>query len=127
MDLQDNTKFEPGRPLFVLLHKDRTHIQSLPNGEPDWSYNKADMELRQKILQKDFHNNNYEVVTADIALTHIANRQAELIIMWTPVINAIRKEPNLAYKRNLYTRFAKRTKLPHPVEADGLLKKELRW
>lgn len=127
MDLSAVTKHTPGRTVWVLIHKDHTHVQSLPGGEPDWSYEKADMELREKILEKDFNNKNYYIIDAASAILLIANKQAELVKAWTPTINLIRKARQLQERRVIYQRFRKRTSLPHPIEADGLLKSLLRW
>lgn len=129
MNLQNiiDTTADPKRPFYVLLHKDQSHLMSLPGGEPDWSFNYADMELRKKILQKDFKDNNYTIVTGREAAIRISNKQAELVRAWSPTINLIRKAPTLGDRRAIYKRFYLSHKLPHPIEADGMLKRLLAW
>lgn len=119
------TKFEPGRPVWVLMHKDKSHFHCLPDGNIDWSYNKADMELRERILIKDFGNTNYGVVELSWALPLFCNHQAELVTLWTPAINNIRKARSLKERFGIYQNFIKRHKQPHPLEADALLKRLL--
>lgn len=121
----DPTKFEPGRPVWVLMHKDKTHFHCLPTGEVDWSYNKADMELREQILIKDFNNRNYGAIELSFAWPLFCNHQAELVKLWTPTINLIRKAKTVPERQAIYARFYKRHKVAHPLEADALLKRLL--
>lgn len=121
----DPSKFEPGRPVWVLMHKDTTHFHCLPTGEVDWSYNKSDMELREKILKKDFNNHNYGAIELSWAWPLFCNHQAELVKLWTPTINLIRRGRQLEERRAIYERFFKRHHAAHPLEADALLKRLL--
>lgn len=121
----DLTKFEPGRPVYVLMHKDKTHLHCLPNGEVDWDYSKARMDLVEQILTKEFNNPNYISIELSVAWPHICNHQAELVTLWTPTINAIRKAKTLKARFELYQSFRQKTKTAHPLEADALLKRLL--
>jgi hypothetical protein len=118
-------KFEPHRPVYVLLHISKTHVYCLPNGEADWAYSKADMHLREQILQKDFSIRDYFTVPLSTALVEIANVQAELETAWRPVIADIRRTKSLSDRFNLYKRALARYKA-HPLSADALLKRLLR-
>jgi hypothetical protein len=122
--LHGTPQLEPGRSVFVLLHKDETHVASLPNGEADWSYNRADMQLREQILNKDFGNQNYGVVTLTEALTRISNKQGELMKQWTPALNAIKRTRKLEDAWELYAK-ARKALGAHPLEADPWLRKKL--
>ena len=119
-----NAKFEPGRMVYVLLSTDRTHVYALPNGEPDWSYNKADMDLRQQILEKDLKNFKYKTCELPTALVHIANHQAELERLWTPILTELRKKRKLEDRFNIYRAAIKKTKA-HPISMDSTLKRLL--
>lgn len=126
LHLTDSTKLEPGRTVYVLLHKDKTHVASLPDGTADWSYNEPDMELRRKILVKDFNNLNYTTVTMGFALIEIANRQAELGILWGPVIIEMKKpRRSLEERFGLYKNAQSRLGA-HPIDQDSLLRKLLK-
>ena len=118
------TQLDPTRPVYVLIHKDRSHLYSKEKHEPLWSYETQPIELVRKILVKDFHNRNYSLTTLKEALPIIANRQAELVIEWTPAINKIRSTRSLEERFNLYKR-AKQKIGPHPIEADSILKRLL--
>jgi hypothetical protein len=125
MKLHGSPTLEPGRPVYVLMHKDQTHVASLPDGTADWSYNKSDMELRLKILTLDFSNNNYVLCTALQATTLISNKQAELEDLWEPVLKEIRKTPKLRPAWELYAKALKKLG-PHPLRFDAYLKQKLR-
>jgi len=118
-------KFEPGRPVYVLLHKDHTHFHCLPTGEMDWDYDRSVMELREKILEQDFGNKKYGVMTLADALPLFSNRQAEIAVLWKPVIQLIQREKDMMQRRAIYERFYKSKKVAHPIEADELLKQLL--
>lgn len=131
MDLQSlnptNPTFEPGRPVYVLLHSDESHIYSNPDGGPSWSYERQQMELIRTILRKDFKNNDYHIVTLAVAWPRICNKQAELEEVWAKAIDKIRRIKGLADRRNYYRNFFHRHKLPHPISADAELKKLLSY
>jgi len=123
----DHSKFEPGRPVYVLLHKDHTHFHCLPHGEVDWDYDKKVMDLREQILRKDFDNFDYNCIDLATAWPIFCNRQADLVKLWTPTINLIRKSRSIMERRAIYQRFFDRRKAAHPLEADALLKRLLRF
>lgn len=127
MNQLDLTKFEPGRPVYVLFHKDQTHFHCLPHGEVDWDYDKAVMDLREQILRKDFGNFNYHCMELSVAWPLFCNTQAEIVKYWTPTINLIRKERDVMQRRAIYERFFNRKKVAHPLEADALLKRLLHF
>ena len=114
-------RFEPGRPVYVLMSHDKTHVYCLPNGEADWSYNRADMELRVKILNKDFSDFNYSVLPLSQAIIHITNHQAELEKAWTPIISQIKRARRLKDRWNVYHSALKRYGA-HPISQDALLR-----
>jgi hypothetical protein len=82
------------------------------------------MELRRKILVKDFGNNRYTVVTLVEALTRIANKQAELEEAWKPAIKLIKEKRKLHEAWSVYTMAAKKLG-PHPLRFDAYLKRKL--
>lgn len=120
-------KFDPTQTVWVLIHKDHTHFHSLPNGEINWDYNKANMDLVDKILEKDFGNRNYIVMKLADAFPLFCNVQAELVKLWTPTINLIRKERDFHQRRAIYERFYNSKRVAHPIEADALLKRLLKY
>lgn len=124
MRLNGSPQLEPGRAVFVLLHKDKTHVASLPDGTADWDYDPAVMKLRQKILEKDFGNRNYTVISLKAALVLIANKQAELEKLWSPVIKEIQRAKTLEDAWNIYVK-AERRAGPHPMGYDAYLRKKL--
>ena len=128
LNLQKKETLDTSRPIYVLLSKDKTHFASLPNGEINWDYSEANMKLVESILQKEFSNHTYILMPLTVAFPLFCNTQAELVLAWTPTINKIRKEMNIQTRRNLYTGFhtSKQPPIPHPLEADALLKKLLR-
>jgi hypothetical protein len=126
LDLDTTKHHNPERPTYILLHKDESHVYSASTGAV-WSHETKDLELVQKILKEDFGVCNYYIIELQEGLVRIGNVQAELVRLWTPTINAIRKERNLEKRRHLYANFMDRHKAPHPLEADALLKKYLKW
>lgn len=125
MKLHGSPKLEPGRPVYVLLHKNQTHVASLPDGTADWDYDKSNMELREQILRKDFNNPAYSVVTLVEALTRVSNKQAELEELWKPALHAIRKKKELTDAWGVYTS-ALRKLGPHPLRFDAYLRRRFR-
>lgn len=115
---------DPTRPIYVLLHKDHSHLYSKSPTEPVWSHEPAQVEITLKILEKDFKTKDYGVVTLAYALPLIANKQALLVEAWTPTINSMRKTKSLEGRFTLYKKAAKKFG-PHPIEADRLLRKLL--
>lgn len=125
LKLHGTPQLEPGRTVYVLLHKDETHVASLPNGEADWSYNRADMQLREQILAKDFHNSSYGVVPLVEALTRISNKQAQLEKLWEKPIKEIVRTRRLEDAWELYAK-AKKALGPHPLRFDQALRRKLK-
>jgi hypothetical protein len=123
MNLHGSPTLEPGRPVYVLLHKDETHVASLPDGSADWDYDRATMELRQKILEKDFNNFSYGVCPLVEALTRISNKQAQLEEEWKPAIILIKKTKKLEEAWGCYVA-AKKKIGPHPLRFDSYLKQK---
>lgn len=111
-----------GIPFYVLLHKDHTHFFSLPDGSLDWSYDQREMELREKILQTDYKNYDYNCILFAVAMPLFCNRQAELMTLWAPVIQEMQKAKTVKGRFRLYKNFRARHKCAHPIEADELLK-----
>jgi hypothetical protein len=127
LKLKEKDKLDTSVPVYVLINKDFCHFHSLPNGEINWDYNRANMELIEKILEKDFGNKSYIVMPLSEAFPLFCNKQAELVKIWTPAINLIRKEPNIDYRRRIYKSTINSNKVPHPLEADALLKRLLKF
>lgn len=123
MKLHGSPQLEPGRPVYVLLHRTETHIASLPDGSADWSYSRSDMELREKILNKDFNNHNYSVTIFVDALTRISNKQAQLEKDWEPAIVLIKKTKKLEEAWGYYVSAHKKLGA-HPLRFDSYLKKK---
>lgn len=129
LPLKQKDTLDTSRPIYVLLHKDHSHFHSLPTGEINWDYSFHNMQLIEKILEKDFGNKSYILMPLSRAFPLFCNLQAELVKAWTPTINLIRKEPNIEYRRRIYSRYhnSKSPPIPHPLEADALLKKLLKF
>lgn len=121
MNLKELSK--DSRTIWVLISHDNTHIMSLPDGSPDWSYDKTSMELRLKIAKKDFKR-SYELVTAQEALIRISNKQAELERLWAKPLATIRDEKSLDLRLTYYKQ-ARHDFGPHPISADNELRKLL--
>lgn len=121
-----NPKFEPGRPVWVLLHKDHSHIYPNPDGGPAWSYQESEIKLIRQILIKDFELHDYSPIELSVAFPLVCNKQAELEKIWSAEIAKIRKIPDLPERRNHYRRFWLRHKVPHPLLFDDELKRLLR-
>lgn len=120
-----NPKFEPGRPVYVLLHEDKSHIYPNPDGGAAWSYNRNDIELIRKIIKEDFGITTYHVLPLSQAWPLLCNTQAELELLWRDTIVKLRKIKNLHERRNHYRNFFLRHKRPHPILHDATLKKLL--
>lgn len=129
MNIQDlnplQPKFEPGRPVYVLLHKDQSHIYPRPDGEAAWSYDQNQMLVTRKILATELHEYNYHVTTLAIAFPLICNRQAELEKLWRHTIETIKRIKTVQDRRIRYRRFFEKHKLPHPLIYDAVLKQLL--
>lgn len=120
-----NPRFEPGRPVYVLLHEDKSHIYSRPDGEPAWSYEKNSLELIRKILKHDFACTSYHVLPLSQAWPLLCNTQAELEKIWSRTIDQIRRAKRPHDRIVIYRTFMQRTNRPHPIAADAELKKLL--
>ena len=129
MNLQDINplapKFEPGRPVYVLLHEDRSHIYPSPDGQPAWSYDESKLKITQAILRKEFGNFDYHVCLLSVAWPLLCNTQAELEKVWQKTITQIRAARKVHDRIVIYRNFMKRTRRPHPISVDGELKQLL--
>jgi hypothetical protein len=124
INLHGKPFIDQSRTVYVLIHKDHTHVASLPDGSADWSYNRADMELREKILSKDFANRAYSTTTLPEAITLICNKQDELEQLWKPALKEIFSATSIQNAFAAYKR-ARRKIGPHPIRFDAQLKKKL--
>jgi hypothetical protein len=107
-----NPKFEPGRPVYVLLHSDHSHIYPSPDGGPAWSYSEDHLKLIQQIIRKDFAITAYHICLLSTAWPLLCNCQGELEQIWKATIARIRK-------------CSLRCNRPHPISLDAELKKLL--
>lgn len=117
------TKLEPGRPVYVLLHKDGSHMYAKEQYEVLWSYEQGPIDLVRKILIKDFNNRSYSLMTLKEALVIVGNTQAKLMTEWKPIIKLLRSTKKLEDRLAIYKRASK--KGPHPLELDSMLRKLL--
>ena len=130
MNLSDlnptSPKFEPGRPVYVLLHEDKSHIYPNPDGGPAWSYDQSHMRLIQKIIQKDFNITAYHITTLSVAWPLLCNCQGELEEIWSRTIKQMREAKRIHDRVTIYRTFMLRVKRPHPINYDAELKKLLK-
>lgn len=117
--------FEPGRPVFVLLHSDKSHIYPNPDGGPAWSYDEAHLRLIQSIIKKDFGITAYHIAPLSIAWPLLCNEQGELEQIWKNTIKQIRTARKVHDRIVIYRLFYLRTKRPHPLIYNDELKKLL--
>lgn len=129
MNLQDINptapKFEPGRPVYVLLHEDKSHIYPNPDGGPAWSYDEAHLKLIQTIIRKDFGITAYHITPLSVAWPLLCNTQGELEQIWKKTITQIRAARRVHDRIVIYRTFMQRTKRPHPLIHDAELVKLL--
>lgn len=117
-----NPTFEPGRPVYVLLHEDKSHIYPNPDGGPAWSYDRKHLELILAIIKKDFGCTAYHILPLADAWPLLCNTQAELERIWSKTIKQIRATPRVRDRVNIYRSFMIRTKRPHPLLFDHELR-----
>ena len=120
-----NPKFEPGRPVYVLLHEDKSHIYPNPDGGPAWSYNESHLKLIQTIIKKDFGITSYHICLLSVAWPLLCNTQGELEEIWKRTINQIRSAKRPHDRVTIYRDFFNRVRRPHPLTHDAELKKLL--
>ena len=125
LNLHGKPTLEPGRPVYVLLHKSETHVASLPDGSANWDYDRSVMELQEKILNKDFNNKDYAITTVVDALTRISNKQAQLEELWKPALKEIRATKRLDEAWGIYVK-AQKALGAHPLRFDAYLKQKLK-
>jgi hypothetical protein len=120
-----NPKFEPGRPVYVLLHSDHSHIYPSPDGGPAWSYSEDHLKLIQQIIRKDFAITAYHICLLSTAWPLLCNCQGELEQIWKATIARIRKMRSLQDRIYTYRQCSLRCNRPHPISLDAELKKLL--
>ena len=120
-----NLPLDPKRPAFVLLHEDQSHIYSRPDGEPEWSHSKRQLEITRKIAL-EIGPCPYHICDLKKALVLIGEKQTELEKAWLPTIKAIRKEKSLNERLNIYRKKLRYSKVPHPLLYDTELKQLLK-
>lgn len=115
---------DPLRPVYVCIHKDHSHVLSLPNGHPFWTHNPLQAQVKIKILEKDFNDHNYSVVTLHEAVGLLAKKQTQLLEDWKPVVRQIQGTSKLKKKFQYYKQ-ARQKLGPHPIGLDQWLRDQL--
>ena len=126
-DLMGDIKIDPSKTVYVIMANDRTHVFPDPGdkSKPWWTYNIREVDVVMMSLKKDFKNKRYQRVTLAQAVGLIGSKQVELMTVWKPVFEDIRKLTKLEDKFDLYAK-AKRKLGAHPILLDQQLRQQLK-